>query len=174
MKTLLAALVLTAPAMFAGPPMICHPVEIGGARSLPWVEGSRDWNSPRADYDTKRLKGDALALLVPEAPVAVRMETLRRAAIYGKKDKAAGWELLAALLARAVAEPRNGQAWFDAGYFTETLRQGREWFGLEPGPEFAGEAWVRKARELGLKGPDVERALALIGEGRPKALRTSR
>jgi len=159
--------------MLAGTPMICHAIEIGGARSLPWVEGSRDWNSPRSDYDTKKLRADTLELLVPDTPVAVRMETLRRAAIYGKKDKAAGWELLAVLLARAVGEPRNALAWFDAGYFTETLRQGRDSFGFEPGAEFAGEAWVRKARDLGLKGPDVERALALIVAGRPKALRTS-
>src|SRR5258708_1602848 len=60
----------------AGPPLICHTIEIGQAKSLPWI--SHDWNlSGGENYDTKNLVRDTLEILAPSAPVLVRMETLR-------------------------------------------------------------------------------------------------
>src|SRR5262247_953708 len=71
------ALVRPAP---AGPVLICKNYEIGAAKSLPW--GGSDWRSVKPDYDINRLVEDTLALLTPETPVIVRMETLHRAVIY--------------------------------------------------------------------------------------------
>jgi hypothetical protein len=60
----------------AGPPLICHPIEIGQAKSLPWVEFN---HGGRTDYDLKNLSRDTLTILDSHTPVLVRMETLRRA-----------------------------------------------------------------------------------------------
>ena len=68
----------------AGPPLICHPFEIGTAASLPFGAG-RNWNSPLSTYDVNRLTADTLRLLNPETPMLVRMETLRRATIYAAR-----------------------------------------------------------------------------------------
>ena len=64
----------------AGTPLICHPYTIGAAKSLPGSDG--DWKGVNPSYDRTHLVRDTLALLTPETPVIVRMETLRRAAIY--------------------------------------------------------------------------------------------
>ena len=80
--TLTALLFLLAvqQAALAGPPLVCHPFEIGNARSLPW-SGSQ-WRSVDKSYDANRLVEDTRVLLTPQTPVLVRMETLRRATIY--------------------------------------------------------------------------------------------
>src|SRR5262245_50874940 len=85
---LLGAAVFQQPAI-AGPPLICHPIETGDAKSLPWGS-SADWRAAKPDYDLNRLVEDTLALLTPETPVLARMETLRRATIYAvwaKRDR---------------------------------------------------------------------------------------
>jgi len=60
-------------------------------KSLPWTASTnpKDWNTRKADYDTRRLADDTLALLSDQTPVIARMETLRRAALYGRKNAAA-------------------------------------------------------------------------------------
>lgn len=68
-------------AALAGPPLICHPFDIGNARSLPW-SGS-EWRAVDKNYNINRLVEDTLGLLTPGTPVLVRMETLRRATVYG-------------------------------------------------------------------------------------------
>lgn len=121
---LLAALLLIAPAAFAGPPTLCHPFDTAGAPSLPWGQGS-GWNSPRSDYDRSRLATDTLTLLGPRTPVIARMETLRRAAIYASADGAVVRDLAARLdarIARAGNTDTRATALFDAGYFAETLQ----------------------------------------------------
>ena len=82
---LLAALALAAPAL-AGPPLLCHPFNIGDARSLPW-DGTRAFWQGRADYRLENLAADTEALLTPSTPVIVRMETLRRAALYAERRR---------------------------------------------------------------------------------------
>jgi hypothetical protein len=169
----------------AGPPLICHPFEIGNAPSLPW-RTSQNWNSPDPSYDVKRLVPDTLALLTPEATVLVRMEALRRAAIYADKEHGVAYELLSRLMARALDAPESGSAlaWFDAGYLAETYKQVK--FGekrpagyVPLATDMNGYAWVLKAIRLGGETPAMEFAASLMGE-RPwpnehflKALRTS-
>jgi len=121
----LGALLVAAPA-FAGPPLLCHPFEIGQAQSLPW-DGSRSWFQGRAGYDIRHLIPDTEALLTPSTPVIVRMETLRRAVIYASQDPAVARELLRTTIDRARAAESSGHpnalAYLDAAYVSEALRE---------------------------------------------------
>jgi hypothetical protein len=169
----------------AGPPLICHSIEIGQAKSLPWI--SHSWNlSGGENYDTKNLVKDTLEILKPDTPVLVRMETLRRATLYARKDPVAAKELLARLHARATSAESAGKpdalAWFDAGYLIETYKQ---WIGrnlphitdgmrmdANPASGVDGYALVKKA--IALRGDDaqMEFAAALITlSGPPQAHR---
>ena len=157
----------------AGPPLICHAYNIGSAPSLP---AGSDRYGTSATYDRGHLIEDTLGLLTPETPILMRMETLRRAAIYatgnlrtwdGQKytniDKELGAALTAKLRERtAVGESgARALALFDLGFYTETLRQ----TGLDPALD--GYAILAQAAQ-GLKNkPEVEFALALASI-RPK------
>src|ERR1700676_2598491 len=79
----------------AGPPLICHPIEIGQAKSLPLVDWKRKVSG---DYDLTR---DTLAILDSSTPVLVRMETPRWATIYARQDPQVAKELLTRLQERA-------------------------------------------------------------------------
>ncbi len=119
---LLAAALLFSSAALAGPPLLCHPFDTGGAASLPWGKG---WNAPDRQYDTARLQADTLRLLDAGTPVIARMETLRRAAIYASADGTRLRGLAATLDARITAAKTpqaKALALFDAGYFAETLQ----------------------------------------------------
>ena len=119
---LLAAALLFTSAAFAGPPLLCHPFNTGGAASLPWGDG---WNRIDPRYDTARLSIDTLRLLAADTPVIARMETLRRAAIYAAADAGRLRDLAAKLDARIAAAntpQARALALFDAGYFAETLQ----------------------------------------------------
>src|SRR2546426_10175824 len=65
----------------AGPPLICHPLDIGGAKSLPWIGGDRprgaDWRGGDPDYNLGQLVGGTLALLTPATPALLRIGTMR-------------------------------------------------------------------------------------------------
>jgi len=168
----LATLLCLATLAEAGPPLICHSVEIGPAKSLPWI--SHDWNlSGGETYDTKNLVRDTLEILAPDTPVLVRMETLRRATLYARKDPLAAKELLARLHARATPAESSGRpdalAWFDLGYLAEAYKQwiGQSWMKVSkdeqnPAAGLDGYALVKKA--IGLRGsdPQMEFAAALI------------
>jgi hypothetical protein len=122
---LFALFAMAAPAL-AGPPLLCHPFDIGDARSLPW--DGREWSQGRPDYNVANLVADTEAILTPTTPVIVRMETLRRAALYASLDGKVAAQLLRTLNARAAAAdrisaPASALALFDAGYLTETYRQ---------------------------------------------------
>src|SRR5213593_3464326 len=86
-----ALLVLARPAL-AGPPLLCFPFEIGAARSLPM--GTSGWRATDPRYDVSHLVADTVALLGPETPVIVHMETLRRATIYAATNPAVAEQLL--------------------------------------------------------------------------------
>jgi len=172
---ILTALLFLATSAQAGPPLICHTIDIGEAKSLPWI--NHGWNlSGSENYDVKNLVPDALAILDSSAPVLVRMETLRRATLYARHDPQVARELLTRLFARAQAAENTGHpdalALFDAGYLIECYKQ---WIGKNlphmtdnlpmdpnPGANLDGYALVKKA--LGLRGPDpeMEFAAALI------------
>jgi hypothetical protein len=79
----LGVVAIATPAL-AGPPLLCHPYDIGSARSLPWNDAA-GWTGTRADYKLENLVADTDALLTPSTPVVVRMK-LRRAAIYASMD----------------------------------------------------------------------------------------
>jgi len=172
-STALAALLAVPRTAKAGPPLVCHPFDIGGAKSLPWT--SNTWNlSGKEDYDLSRLADDTLALLNSTTPVVVRMETLRRAALYARQDRFVQKELLMKLKSRAVDAEAKGHpdalAWFDAGYFVETLKQANMTFrnGVEPvyasnaATNIDGYAWVCKALRLRGDDPEMEFAAAII------------
>jgi hypothetical protein len=121
----LTALTVTSAPALAGPPLICHPFDIGPAASLP-VGTSGGWASIDPAYDRTRLVDDTLGLLTPNTPVIVRMETIRRASLYVRHDGPAAERLLQAVHGRATGVPRSAReasAAFDAGYLIETYRQ---------------------------------------------------
>ena len=82
------SLLAAAAAAYAGPPLICHRVEIGSAKSLPW-RAVTEWDGTAPGYDLSRLTAETLGLLAPGVPLNVRMETLRRAAVYAVKQEEA-------------------------------------------------------------------------------------
>ncbi len=163
------AVLVCAPSAFAGPPLVCHPLDIGTAASLPWQSNGKDWRGTRADYDVSRLTADTLAALTPGRPVIVRMETLRRAAIYATADTAVARSLLDALMARARAqgEERTAVALFDAGYLVETYKQ------LAPvsagtatlAADIDGYRMVKDSLSMTHGDPSIEFAAALITAG---------
>src|SRR5260370_23155352 len=74
-------LVIAAPAL-AGPPLICHAIDIGSEQSLPWT--STAWNlSGQEQYDVSRLVADTLALLTPGTSLLLPRAPLRRTTVYG-------------------------------------------------------------------------------------------
>ena len=183
---ILKAILLFADSAMAGPPLICHAFEIGGAKSLPLA--GHGWNMNGSEnYDTKNLAADTLEILKPDTPVLVRMETLRRATLYARQDPLAAKALLVKLYARATAAESEGHpdalAWFDAGYLVETYKQ---WIGqnlphmtdgmrldANPAAGADGYAWVKKAialRGAALHGDDaqMEFAAALITLSGPR------
>jgi hypothetical protein len=151
----------------AGPPLLCHPFDIGESRSLPWA-GGQNWNSPKSGYEIGNLVHDTIALLSPDVPVIVRMETLRRAAIYSAKDKQVARELLLQLMSRALNTGTSGKSealsWFDAGYLVETYKQAK-WM-LESKEDLTegmnGYSWVTKAMQAGGNDPAMEFAASLM------------
>ncbi|HEY4683533.1 MAG TPA: hypothetical protein VIH17_09835 [Candidatus Acidoferrales bacterium] len=153
------------PSAEAGPPLICWPYEIGGAKSLPWGVGS--WRAIKADYDVNRLVEDTLALLTPDAPVIVRMETLRRATVYAMKDPRIRQALLSRLLRRAQQAEGKGNpdamAFFDAGYLVEAYKQADWAFGKgNPAKGLDGYGMVLKAARHRANDPEMEFAAAVI------------
>lgn len=173
----ITTVLVLAPSALAGPPLICHPFDIGGAKSLPWGNDLGSWDG-RPDYDLNHLVADTEALLTSETPVIVRMETLRRAVLYSKKNDTVARQLVNSLLARAQkAEGRNpagALAAFDVGYLVETFKQANmTWRKVSDGKydpvfqpnaasEYDGYAWVQKAIRLRGGDPGMEFAAALI------------
>jgi len=153
----------------AGPPLLCHPFETGGAPSLPW--GTGGWNSPAPDYPLDRLVTDTLALLSAETPVVARMETIRRATIYASRDVRIAADLLRTLSRRALERnsPRpDRHAWFDFGYLVETYKQADFLFkGGNPAAGVDGYRHITKAITMGSGvEPEMEFAAALVCQQR--------
>lgn len=170
------ALVVTAAPALAGPPLICHPIEIGTARSLPW-SSAPGWNGALASYDLAHLTDDTVSLLTPQTPVNVRRETLRRAAIYAARQAGLAESLATRLIARAnAAGDADPAASFDAGYFVETIRQAarlgqvmrpdqRVGWKLTADPTHVdGLALIEKAIRMG--GRDMQPAAAFVAAAR--------
>jgi hypothetical protein len=172
------ALALVRPAL-AGPVLICKNYEIGAAKSLPW--GGSNWRSVKSDYDINRLVEDTMALLTPETPVIVRMETLRRAVIYAvwsrvdrevnysKRNDNAAQELFSRLVEaskksafQSASKKPDPLKLFDAGFFVESWKQAYvDGSGKKPA-DFDGYALVKQAITLRGNDPEMEFAAALI------------
>ncbi len=170
-----AVLVTAAPAL-AGPPLICHPIDIGAAPSLPW-SSAPGWNGVLGSYDVAHLGDDTVSLLTPQTPVNVRRETLRRAAIYATRQAGLAELLATRLIARAnAAGDADPAAWFDAGYFVETIRQAarlgqvmrpdqRAGWKLASDPTHVdGLALIEKAIRMG--GREMQPAAAFVASAR--------
>lgn len=174
---LAASLLLIASPAFAGPPLICHAIDIGSAKSLPWT--STGWNLTGTEtYDTSRVVADTLALLTPDTPVLVRMETLRRATLYAQHRAVSAKELLLKLEARTRENPKDALAAFDFGYAVETYKQAHwltqhtDWLKAaaadpelvraNPATSLDGYAMVKKAIALRGQDAEMEFAAALI------------
>jgi hypothetical protein len=153
----------------AGPPMICHPIAIGQAQTLPPVD--LNYRQGSGNYDLSKLTNDTLAILDSDTSVLVHMETLRRATIYARQDSVIAKQLLTRLDARAENSDGKGfgaLAWFDFGYLAETYKQ---WIGRnEPNPASGvdGYAWVQKAIRQRGSDAEMEFAAALITLGGPE------
>lgn len=174
-KRILTAILGMAAAALAGPPLICERIEIGTAQSLPWRANVNGWDGSEKSYDVSKLTTDVMALLTPSMPVNVRMETLRRAAIYAARDENLGEQLSARLLARVANAAASGKqdplAWFDAGYYAEALRQVTFIYRYNMLSPAERTAWKLRGDKLGLDGrPWVEKAIALGGRGMEPAI----
>ena len=173
---LLSLVLLFASSAAAGPPLICHPFDIGPAKSLPW--NGPGWPDVDPRYDTRHLVDDTLAILAPDAPVLVRMETLRRATVYARNDPVPAVQLLARLRDRIAGKDTNSReqalALFDAGYLTETYKQAAWisanahedfWNFKQPNPKENGYSQITHA--IAMTGdPAMEFAAALVATDR--------
>ncbi len=134
-----------------GTPLLCQEFAIGDARSLPW--GSD--NDGRRDYDRSRLVADVAEILKTEPDLIVRLETLRRAALYSRGDRALAWELLGrtglAVLEQSAISSKESSAWFDVGYLAAALEQMETDLGFRAGvaENQEGYAYMLKALERG-------------------------
>jgi hypothetical protein len=156
--TAAALLLAVATPALAGPPLLCHPFDIGTAKSLPW-DGAQGWSKGNADYPLARLVVDTEAILQPGTPVLVRLETLRRAAIYASQDPAIASALVTRLSEKAKTQ--DALAPLDAAYLIGALHQVTM---LEQMAEFRDRiAGVRKA----LSGRDAGAFLAQAVQARP-------
>lgn len=153
---------LFSPAARAGPQLVCWPFDIGDAKSLPW--GGSGWHDALPNYDSARLATDTLALLAPDAPLLMHMETLRRAAIYAAKSPQAAQELFSRLRDRANVAKSDALALFDLGYFAATYRQASmaEHSSTELGTAVNGYEIVQRALAQRGSDPQMEFAAALV------------
>ena len=149
----------------AGPPLICHPYNIGVEKSLPWAGGT-NWDNPDPSYNTKNLAADTLTLLDSAPSVLVRMETLRRAAIYGYRDHNAARSLLAQLKTREEASANSAKpaatAYFDYGYFLATLKQADFKYKEDITGGVDGYALVTKALDIDPDSSEMHFAAAIM------------
>lgn len=171
---LMTAILGLAAAALAGPPLICEHIEIGTAKSLPW-RNVNGWDGTEKSYDVGKLTGDVMTLLSPSMALPVRMETLRRAAIYAARHENIAEQLSARLLARVadttVAGKQDPMAWFDAGYYAEALRQVTFIYRYDMLSAAERTSWKLRGDKLGLDGRAwVEKAIQLGGKGMEVAL----
>jgi hypothetical protein len=170
LAALLGVTLAAAPAL-AGPELICWPFDIGGAKSLPWGGGA--WSAKQAGYNISRLSDDTLALLGADTPVIVRMETLRRAAVYAMDNPLAAKTLVSRLEVRLrESRTKNGVdalAAFDLGYLVECLRQAYRNEAVRAlGLSRDGYKLVLMAIEARGADPQMEFAVAIIASAHGK------
>jgi hypothetical protein len=137
-------------------PLLFAVLDIGSAQSLPWTAPA-NYLGIRDDYDVHHVVADTSALLTPATPTIVRMETLRRAAVYASRDREVARQLVAFVVGRVTVLPTPGPpepiALFDAGYVIEVLKELQE-FGLN-----TKTLWALDRTIVGITRPYDGRAL---------------
>ncbi len=152
----------------AGPPLICHPVAIGKAKSLPWGGDTRARDARASDYALKSLAKDTLGILGEDRSALVHMETLRRATVYIDRDRDLALELLCGLMARALDAEAGGKpdalACFDAGYLVQCLKQNGLDLEVSGGAArgVAGYGWIRQALAIQPDDAELEYGAAMV------------
>lgn len=156
----------------AGPPLICHPYNIGDAKSLPWTTG-QNWDGVDPAYNVKNLANDTLAILDASPTILVRMETMRRAVIYGGADHNVARELTARLKAREVEAEKAAKpaatAFFDYGYFLASLKQVESWkYKEDMTGGVDGYPFVQKALAINPESAEMHFAAAVMASSPPR------
>lgn len=148
-----------------GPPIVCHPMLIGEGKSLPWGAGAFD--SKKGYYSAPRLVSDVAEILKTEPSVLVRMETLRRAAVYLRDEgseterRAVAWEILGRIMDEALEQQAAGkevaQPWFDAGFLIAAYDQAGVDLNFKAGVKdgIKGFAFVNRSLEIAWKTKDA-------------------
>lgn len=160
-----SAVLLSASIAAAGPPLICHAVEVGDAECLPW--GDKPFKQSRG-FPTSELVGRTVKALTGTSSALVHMETLRRAALYSERDGELATQLIGALMARALDAEAAGTdaslAWLDAGYLAQCYDQLGVRTGVQCGSSgcIVGYAWVRRSIELSPDDAELEFAAAMM------------
>ena len=157
----------------AGPPLICHPYSIGNAKSLPWGGGS-DWDSQDKTYNLANLTKDTLAILDQAPSVLVRMETMRRAVIYGARDHEVARGLLDQLKTRVSAAEKsakpNAFAYFDYGYLLTSLKQIDWLYKQDLSAGVDGYEFVKRALAIDPESAEMHFAAAIMTSSPPRPL----
>lgn len=161
----------------AGPPLLCHEIEIGESASLPWGDGV--WSNDQIKLSETEFVSQTLDFLSPAVPVLTRMETMRRAAIQASETRGTAALILKVLRERARDQGTDGQpsphALFDYGYMIAVCVQmnevtdynarglsGKTRKALEIPEGTDPYALVKRASELSDHDPQMEFALALM------------
>jgi hypothetical protein len=119
---LLVSLLLNVVNVVAGPPLLCHPIEIGDATSLPWGDGT--WQNEKIELTDADFVAQTLAILSTDAMVLTRMETIRRAAIHAAERPKAAANLMSAVRLRVSNDDTPvAMHHFDLGYIMAAYEQ---------------------------------------------------
>jgi hypothetical protein len=169
--------VFEAESVWAGPPLLCRPIEIGNQVSLPWGDGT--WSNNKIEMDDDAFLARTLELLAPDVSALIRMETIRRATIHAAERPKTAASILAVLRGRVSKSTESGvvdpMALFDLGYLMASYEQmnivtehntsgvdGRTRRSLDVPSEPDPYVLVRKASDLAKNPPEIEFALALM------------
>ncbi len=112
--------------VWAGPPAVCHPIQIGDSQSLPF---GKDAFAKISKFPLHQVAPSTLKILAGSDDTLLHMETIRRAVIYLQQDRKMGQDFLAMLQKHAagagkeISREKRGLLWFDLGYAQGAFRQ---------------------------------------------------
>lgn len=150
---------------FAGPPAICHAIDIGDAKSIPWGNGAFD---QKRGYSKSKVIDDTVKILNNSDSALVHMETLRRATLYLDRRTEQATTLLAKLMARTLdsetKKKANSLAWFDAGYLAQCYDQVGIDTGVTCGKDrgVIGYGWIKKAITINNEDAELQFGAAMV------------
>ncbi|MBL8763779.1 MAG: hypothetical protein JNM07_05880 [Phycisphaerae bacterium] len=156
---------VVAAGVFGGPPLLCHPLDIGDAKSIPRDDGS-------ARLSNEAVMDGANNVLRTSEDLVVHIETIRRAAMHLGDARGSITEFYADTCARALDAETGpdrkvaARAWFDAAYLT-AVRVEMGWDRHEKRDDRtglpAGYAWLRRAIDMSEGAvPEMHLAAAMM------------